>query len=196
MSPNIKSVVVYAAIAGVVAFVLSFIAAAMGIQLPTMALVVPLVAVGAIIGTLRKGLAGNRSERRLDGAERTTALGLQPAANEAIVVLEREGFAGKALGIDVVVDGTPRVQMRSPRAAVLRLAPGEHTFNAVIPSQLSGPANPPLVLTLASGEVLFLDVAMVMGATRNTAKIERAADPGRARQKLASLPLLATEAVP
>ena len=75
-----------------------------------------------------------------------------------------------------------------------RLAPGEHTFNAIIPSKLSGPANPPLVLTLAAGEVLFLDVAMVMGATRNTAKVERAADPARARQKLASMTLLAPEA--
>lgn len=78
---------------------------------------------GAFTAYLLANLAGNRKQKAADPAAKSAALALRPEEGQALLIVYREGFVGKAAGLDVEVDGRTVVQLKSPRFAAVPLAP-------------------------------------------------------------------------
>lgn len=193
MSPSLKPFVVGLFIAFVLAAALQLLFAVTGATSPGAPMwVLPLV-IGSFVATTMSRMAGNRAERRVRGGDRDAALALVPPPGAALVVVTREGFPGKAVGLDVAVDGRVAVQLRSPRGAVLRVAPGRHEVAASNPNGVGDSAGASLMLTVAPGEVAFLELRFALGVADGVVKLDRAADPARARATLAKLTMIAPE---
>lgn len=183
-----------AALAGVaVAFglgaAINLLFAAAGARSPgAVGWVLPMV-IGTVVWTTMSRLAGNRAERRVEAG----AVALTPPPGAALLVITREGFAGKAVGLDVRVDGRPAAQLRSPRATVLRVAPGEHDVVARNPQGANKGSSGSLRVRVAAGEVAFVTLRFAMGLTDGVVTLERAADPALARATFAKLTVVAPE---
>lgn len=173
-----------------VAFVLGFgmnsLERAAGEPLGAMTWGIPLF-FGALTAYLLANLAGNRNVAKASSAERAQALKLEPAAEQALLVVYREGFVGMAAGLNVTVDGKVRAQLKSPRFVVLPLEAGAHDISAGF-GGLAGPQNNAAVvrLTVAAGEVAALKATLSMGALKNTVKLDLIEDLAAVRAKLAN----------
>jgi hypothetical protein len=144
-----------------------------------------------------KMLAGNRWETQATPAERTAAMAAMPAAGMATVYVYRDGFVGRALGIDVQVDGAVYVQMKSPRFMMVSLPAGPHTLAAgprgFAASQAKGGVTE---FTLQSGEVVIFKLDMAMGALNNTVLLVREAASPLLLHKLGGMTMVIPTRVP
>ncbi len=191
MSPSARAILVGVAVTVALSAAIGFAAGVAGAGPLPLAVWVGPVVLGLTVTTSLARVGGNRAERRVGDAERAAAL--TPAPGRALIVVMRQGFAGKALGVDVAVDGRSAVQLRSPRASAIRVAPGAHTVAAQLPGPAGGAGGEPLRVEVAAGEVAVVTVRMVLGMTRNTVAVERAADPAAARSALWSMALVEPE---
>jgi hypothetical protein len=94
----------------------------------------------------------------------------------------REGFYGKAAGVDVSIDGEVRTQLKTPRFAALDLAPGRHEVSAALQKRMAVP----VTIDLAPGETRVLRLNIGMGKPRLTQE----ADIAAIRASLARVPMV------
>jgi hypothetical protein len=140
---------------------------------------------GVVAGTIYLALAGNRKVALAGDADRARALA-GPQTGEAQLLVVREGFVGKLAGVDVLVDGAPATQLKSPRFAALSVAPGRHEVVATV----QGKPTEPLILTLEAGEAAVIRIDMAIGR----AKLAREPDVVEARRRLATIPMVGSVA--
>lgn len=140
---------------------------------------------GVVAGTIYLALAGNRKVALAGDADRTRALA-GPDAGQAQLLVVREGFVGKLAGVDVLVDGTPATQLKSPRFAALSLAPGRHEVVATV----QGKRTEPLALDIQAGETAVVRIDMAIGK----AKLTQEPDVGAARRRMATIPMVGSVA--
>lgn len=138
---------------------------------------------GVSAGVFYLLLSNNRKMPLADDAERARAL-LGPGDGGAQLLVVREGFYGKASGIDVSIDGTVRTQLKSPRFAAIDLAPGRHEVQA----ELQRRRSVPLVVELAAGETRVVRLKLGMGKPG----LSEDADVAAARAALADVPMVAS----
>jgi len=137
-------------------------------------------------------LSGNRAEIQATPAERQAALAVVPAPGTALLYIYRDGFVGKALGIDVVIDGQPIAQLKSPRFAALTLDAGPHVINAGPKGFAASQARSgEIAFNAASGETIVFHLAMSLGAIKNSVVIQRELLPEIAIRKLSSITMVA-----
>ena len=141
----------------------------------------PGLSLGIVAGAIYVGLAGNRKMSLADAATRAAALAPVGGGSTCVIVF-RQGFVAKLQGIDVLVDGTVRTQLKSPRFAVLAMAPGER----MVETQMMGKRSEPLRLTLAAGETVAVQVHVGLGKARP----ERRLDVDAVRAALAATPMV------
>jgi len=109
---------------------------------------------GVVAGAAYLGLAGNRKVALASDDSRKAAL--EPVTDgTARLIVFRKGFYGKLAGIDVMVDGATRAQLKSPRFAVLPLTPGIHEIGA----RVQGKDAQPLTLNLAPDETIVVELS-------------------------------------
>ncbi len=109
---------------------------------------------GVVAGAIYLGVAGNRKVALASDESRTAAL--EPVTDgTARLIVFRNGFYGKLAGIDVTVDGATRMQLKSPRLAVLPLTPGVHEVGA----RVQGKDAQPLRLDLAPNETIIVQLS-------------------------------------
>src|SRR5580658_10885946 len=82
-------------------------------------------------------LAGNRKVAMASGADKATALELAPPPGKALLVVAREGFIAKLVGINLELDGAGFAQLKSPAFTLLEIAPGAHTLTCGVGAGLS-----------------------------------------------------------
>src|SRR5882724_4831679 len=79
---------------------------------------------GAFTYYILFNLSGTRKESKADAAALADAMAFAAPAGQARVYVLRTGFAGKAAWMDVLLDGAPLAQLKSPRFTVADVAPG------------------------------------------------------------------------
>ncbi|HWU96378.1 MAG TPA: hypothetical protein VN029_12330, partial [Sphingomonas sp.] len=102
----------------------------------------------------------------------------------AQLIVVREGFYGKAAGVDVSVDGAVRTQLKSPRFAAIDLAPGRHEVVASLQKRISQP----VAVELTPGETQVLRLKVGMGKPTLSPETDIAA----IRTSLARVPMVAS----
>ncbi len=155
--------------------------------------VVALVAGGGVWFALEIQ-ANNRQVKTASDQERTTALASPPPHGMALLYVYREGFMGKQLGFDVLVDGQPVAQLKSPRFVRLILVPGEHALT-VGTTGFAASQNKAASTSLSAvaGETVILKALVERGMAQNSIQLKREADPAAALGKLALIPMVVPE---
>ena len=138
--------------------------------------------------------ANNRQVKTASDQERTTALASPPPEGMALLYVYREGFMGKQLGFDVLVDGQPVAQLKSPRFVRLILVPGEHSLT-VGTTGFAASQNKTASTSLlaAAGETVILKAFVQRGMAQNVIQLEREPDLVATLGKLALIPMVLPE---
>ena len=172
-------------VAATLGFLLSFVP-----DLGQLGVILPAV-VGVLIAFMWWSLSGNKKVIKVNASDRSQALGALPPDGQAVVWVYREGFVGKAVGLNVSVDGRDVAQLKSPASTRIVLAPGAYTLGAAMgvggslsPNAASAPINP------AAGETLVFQLSMKMGALKNTLTLDAKSDVAGALQRLATTPMV------
>ena len=97
---------------------------------------------------------------------------MAPVAGKALVYVYREGFVGKAAGMNVAVDGKPIAQLTSPRFTVVTVSPGQHMVSAAV-GGLAGSQNKTAeeVFTAEAGGVHAFRITLSMGMLQNSIQL-------------------------
>ena len=177
---------IFAAIVGGVTFVISALLGALTARVPASEHMTPTwftgLLFGAVAGVVYLMVSGNRAMPLADDATRAAALA-GPGGDAAQLLVVRRGYVGKLAGVDVLVDGVVATQLKSPRFAALRLAPGSHEVVATV----QGKATSPQVIDLAAGETAVIRIDMAIGR----AQLVREPDVAALRRVLADVPMIA-----
>jgi len=158
------------------------------------------VVVPAVMGMLTffalQMRAGNRKETRVDDDIRRAALTASVPPGQASLFVYREGFAGKAVGWNVALDGVALAQLKSPRFTCTVIQPGRHKLSVSLGlGGFAGTQNTPseTMVDAQAGEILVYAMKSKMGALSNTLYFTKEADPRATLQKLAKVPMVAPE---
>ncbi len=123
-------------------------------------------------------LASNKRGVKADPMTRDQALRFQPIPGRTRLYLLREGFVGKAQGIDIELDGIRVAQLKSPRFTCIELAPGRHVLTAQFASR-RGKARGEgrLELEAREGELLLCRIGVAVGAWSGTVELRQEPNP-------------------
>lgn len=113
--------------------------------------------------------AGNRRAVPADADASARALAFTCPPDRALVYFIRTGFAGKAVGVDIGVDGKTVAQIKSPRFTCVALAPGLHELTAHIGAAGSAlnPGSAKHSGTLLAGSVTLLHIGIQRGMLKS-----------------------------
>lgn len=195
MNKIVRNALIAAAVAVAVGFVFGFLGAVL--HAPGVGSSGQLLA--AVLGTMTFFLLHLRSTNRrvatADDAQRQRALSFGCPPGRALVYVARTGFAGKALGVDIDVDGKTVAQIKSPRFTCIELAPGAHVLRAHVggsegSSLAPGPATQSV--TLADGSVSCWHIGIQRGMVKSQLTFE-SWPLETARSKLGSMPMVLAE---
>lgn len=162
MKLSTPMVIGLAAVGGVVGYLLATsLASGWAIVL---GLTLTVIALGFSLANLRS----NRRVTNASAAERDAALTQLPPSGRSRILVYRQGFVGKALGIDVTLDGAVVAQLKAPRFTALDVAPGVHRIG----TRLSGTAklqnrDTEVSVEVAAGETAAVRMEMAMGLGKN-----------------------------
>ncbi len=118
-----RNLVVYglAGLAGLVGYFL--LRSLLGGQIMTIVGFIALV-VGAVL--IFRNLRTNRKVTESSVEQRAEVLNFAPVAGRGSLVIFRNQFVGRAVGINVLIDGREVAQLKSPRFTRVLLTPGPH----------------------------------------------------------------------
>lgn len=109
------------------------------------------LAAGAVI--VVRNLKTNRKVAEASPEQRTQALSFAPAAGSAVLYIFRNQFVGKAVGINVLIDGREVAQLKSPRFTRILLTPGAHRIAGYTGTNKAPAAGEGLELVANAGEI-------------------------------------------
>jgi hypothetical protein len=189
MSKYVVAIVTGVVVAFVVSFGLSAVYTAAGDGGSHMPLISGIL-VGAFTSYIMANLAGNRKVATADEAAKAEALSFTPPPGKALIYLYREGFVGKAAGLNVSVDGKVVAQLKSPRFTCVAVSPGEHRLSAAF-GGLAGPQNASAEtpVSLADGQTAAFRYGVSMGLMQNTIAVTPMPDLEAVKAALARMPM-------
>lgn len=88
--------------------------------------ILALVGLGVGVVIVTRNLRTNRKVTDASVDQRTEALRFAPVPGKAALYVFRSQFVGRAVGINVLVDGRETAQLKSPRFTRILLTPGTH----------------------------------------------------------------------
>jgi len=144
---------------------------------------------GAFTYYILFNLSGTRKESKADTAVLADAMAFAAPTGQARVYVLRTGFAGKAAGMNVLLDGVPVAQLKSPRFTVVDMTPGAHEFRA----HFSGGAGTQnrecsVKVDVAAGSITVLRISVELGMLKNQLLIAPVdLDSARAELKRATM---------
>jgi hypothetical protein len=157
------------------------------VNLITLALVV----VGGVL--VWRNLQLNRKVTDATPQQRTAALAFAPDAGKAALYVYRTQFIGKAVGVNLDIDGRQAAQIKSPRFTRIALAPGAHRVELYLgtPDKKKPGANTQ-ELKVAGGDVIVLKLEIepqMVGTVIKTTRVE----PQKARTEIGSAKMIAPD---
>ena len=158
--------------------------------------IMPAMGFAAFVWFLLESLASNRKVNNVPDADRAKALASVPPPGTGLVYIYREGFIGKAVGVDVAVDNRVVAQLKSPRFTVVAVPPGDHTLAAAMKG-LAGAQNKggAISFSINQGETLVFCLKMKMGLVEGAVAINREPNPHQVLGKLSMITMVAPEPV-
>jgi len=193
MSKYIRPILIGFAAAFVVSFGLAFTFARLGASNIGISIYCGLF-IGAFTAYILANLAGNRKVVTADAAQHGAAVAMTPVAGKALVYVYREGFVGKAAGMNVAVDGKPVAQLTSPRFTVVAVSPGPHTVSAAF-GGLAGPQNKTAeaTFTAEAGGVHAFRITLSMGMLQNSIQLAPTPDLAAVKGALGHMKMTAPD---
>lgn len=194
MSKYIPSIIVGLVVGFVVSFGLAFFFSSLGARsgfLPIMA--------GAFFGVftayIMANLVGTKRGKTATPEQKQAALDFRPDADKALLIVYREGFVGKAAGLDLSLDELFVAQLKSPRFTAVSVAPGGRQLSMAF-GGLAGKQNKPTLegFIAAPGEVIAFRATMQMGMTKNRIVVDRISADQDLVQRLKPMIMIAPEA--
>lgn len=194
MGKTMKWVVIGLVVAFAVGLGFGVLGAATGADLGLSPLFIALF-LGVFVAYIGGNLAGNRKTPKASADVRAKALTLTTDPDSALLVIYREGFVGKAAGMNVLLDEREIAQLKAPRFTAVSIAPGAHALRLAF-GGLAGPQNNDAVaeFTVSPGDVAVFRASLSMGAFKNSIKVDRIeGDLALLRQKLDRMPMTAPD---
>lgn len=145
-----RNLIVYglAAIGGLVVYVL--LRTVFGPEVVALLALVGLVVVGVIIF---RNLKTNRKVATATPEQRDEALRFEPVAGKAALYVFRNQFVGRAVGINVLIDGREVAQLKSPRFTRILLTPRAHRIAGYTGTNKAPPPDEGIELVANAGEI-------------------------------------------
>lgn len=173
-----RNLVLYllAGLAGLVVFFV--LRGLLGGEIMIVVSLIALVVVGVIIW---RNLQTNRKVAEATAEQRKDALAFAPVAGKAVLYVFRNQFVGRAVGINVMIDGREVAQLKSPRFTRIVLTPGSHRLAGYTGTNKKPADGEGLEISAASGDVLVAKCeveAQMVGVTIKYTPL--ALDTGRA----------------
>ncbi|GGL31871.1 hypothetical protein [Caulobacter rhizosphaerae] len=194
MTKYVPAVVTGLVVSVALSFVLGFAASASG-QPPSSPIWLPGLIFGAITTFAMANLVGTKGSKAATPAQKEAALAFRAEPGQALLIVFREGFVGKAVGLNLVLDGVAAAQLKSPRFTALSIAPGAHVLAAGF-GGLAASQNRPVEerFTAAPGDLMAFRAVMSMGMAKNTIRLERVDDRATLAAKLKAMTMIAPHA--
>ena len=126
----------------------------------------------------------NKSTRTASPEQKQQALQFAPSPGKGVIYLYRSQFVGLLVGLNVVLDGQAVGQTRGFRFYRLEVAPGTHLLSG------DNKCPEPLEVTLAEGEIAYVEQEIVMGMVKGSYRYNRIADIPKAQQAIYGCKLL------
>lgn len=152
-----------AVIAGLVGYWL--LRALLGDGIMTIVGLVAVVACGIIIF---RNLQTNRKVGEATPEQRMHALSFAPEPGKAALYVFRNQFVGRAVGVNVLIDGRDVAQLKSPRFTRILLSPGAHRISGFVATNAKPADAAGLELVANAGEIYIAKCeveAQMVGAT-------------------------------
>ena len=193
MSKYIPSIIIGLVVGFAVSFGLAFFFSSLGARsgfLPIMA--------GAFFGVftayIMANLVGTKRGKAATPEQKQAALEFRPDADKALLIVYREGFVGKAAGLDLSLDDRFVAQLKSPRFTAVSVAPGGHQLSMAF-GGLAGKQNKPTLegFIAAPGEVIAFRATMQMGMMKNRIVVDRITTDQDLVQRLKPMIMIAPE---
>jgi len=125
----------------------------LGADIVTIISLIAIVIVGVVIF---RNLRTNRKVAEATPQQRSEALALTPVADRGALYVFRNQFVGKAVGINVLIDGREVAQLKSPRFTRILLTPGAHRIAGYTGTNKKPGDAETGALNVAAGEILVL----------------------------------------
>lgn len=116
-------------------------------------LIVALIALAAGAVIVTRNLQTNRKVAEATFEQRDEALRFTPTAGKAALYVFRNQFVGRAVGINVLIDGREAAQLKSPRFTRIWLTPGTHRVAGVTGTNKAPGPNDGIELVANAGEI-------------------------------------------
>ncbi len=156
--------------------------------------------VGAFLGIftayIMANLAGTKLGKAATPEQKQAVLDFRPQFHDqALLIVYREGFVGKAAGMDLSVDDRFVAQLKSPRFTAISVAPGGHQLSMAF-GGLAGKQNKPTLegFIAAPCDVIAFRATMQMGMMKNRIVVERIQSDDALIQRLKPMIMIAPEA--
>jgi hypothetical protein len=158
-------------------FVYGQLRAVLGPGVVTLISLAALVVVGVVV---YRNLKTNRKVADATPEQRAEALKFAPIADKAVLYVFRNQFLGRAVGINVLINGRAVAQIKSPRFIRVTLTPGAHLI-----AGYTGTNKPPaegegVAINANAGDVLIMkcevEPNMVGASVKFTAQPQARAD--------------------
>jgi len=114
--------------------------------------------IGLVVGgvIVFRNLKTNRKVADATPEQRAAALQFTAPVDKAALYVFRNQFVGRAVGINVMVDGREVAQLKSPRFTRILLAPGPHRIAGYTGTNKKPTDDEGLAISARAGEVLVL----------------------------------------
>jgi hypothetical protein len=175
MNKNLRFALFAFVVVGAISFVLNFIMTALGARTGPEEVVIAM-GIGVLVVYVLSNLSGNRKVATADGGARAQALSFAVHDGQARIYLIRTGFVGKAVGMNISIDGAERAHLKSPQFTCIDVAPGAHTIDAALSGGAGAQSNPgATLLTVQPGEAVALLMTVKFGGMKNNIAVETVA---------------------
>lgn len=175
-----KNTMATALLAAAVFIVFLFVGFSIGAGNSLLFVILALVSVGALGFFF---LSGNKKEVTLSDAALAEARQMQAPPGTARLYIVRHGFVGGQQGMDVAIDATHTGQIKSGRALVADLPPGQHTLTARM-ARGGDKSEKTLILDLATDSVTVVHATSTIGTTTAAIQLSVMDDMSAARGEL------------
>ena len=131
-------------------------------------LIVALIALAAGAVVVTRNLQTNRKVAEATFEQRDEALRFAPVSDKGALYVFRNQYVGRAVGINVVVDGREAAQLKSPRFTRILLTPGAHRIAGYTGTNKAPAPGEGLELVSVAGEIYVAKCeveAQMIGAT-------------------------------
>ncbi|WP_439473277.1 hypothetical protein [Brevundimonas sp.] len=130
--------------------------------------------VGIFTGYIMANLQGTKAGPVATEAEKAAALSLRPSPGKALILIHRQGFVGKAAGMEVTLDDRVLGQLKSPQFTAVEVDPGAHTLGFGFVGLAAAQNKREIVpVTVMAGQAVAYRATISMGMGKNTIKIDR-----------------------